>query len=194
MANLTHPKMMKGREVSRNTNNAPQHYVVENMQDTNLEETDLDDKLAQFEGTAVKKPVGPAIENKPLSDDKINKSLENLIFIGRHTKEIELGGHKFELSTLTHRENNEIISEMMSMGDAADLFTIRVLTLAFALRKIDGVALDNIPMDVEFDDKLQKRMTIVDYLQLGVVERLHLAYDAMVKESSSAVFGEEVKN
>jgi hypothetical protein len=201
MANLTHPKMMRGRESPKTTANAPQSYVVEDMTH-NMPDEDLDRKLAEFEGKTtdnanerpVERPVPPAVETKVPTDKDRVKALENLIFIGRHTKEVDLGGHKFELGTLTHRENNDIVAELMNLGDAADLFTVRVLTLAYALRKIDGVELDDMPIDLEFNDRMHKRMTIIDYLQLGVVERLHKAYEEMVKESTESVFGEKIKN
>lgn len=200
MVNLTHPKMMKGRDTPKTTPQA-QSYVVDNMSGGEPD-ADFDRRLAEFEGTAlsepqqieVQRPVPPAVETKVMNEAQVQKALEDLIFIGRYTKEVELGGHKFELGTLTHRENNDIVAELMTLGEAADLFTVRVLTLAFALRKIDGVTLNDMPIDMEFEDNLQKRMTIIDYLQLGVVERLHKAYEEMVGESESAVFGENVKN
>ncbi len=198
MAKITHPEMKRGRDVQNSNQTSAETYIVDDKSDTK-EATDvaLDERIAEFEGTAIeeKKPTGiefPLPPKKPEAD--IQKALEKLIFMGRHSKEVDFAGHKFEISTLSHKENNDIVGELMNFGEAADLFTIRVLTLAYALRKIDGSPLDEIDVIGGFDSDFHKRMSIIDNLQLSLVERLHAEYEKLVKEADDVIYGETIKN
>jgi len=201
MAKITHPGMKRGRDVPKSNQPEAKTFVVDDMTGANEApvEPSIDDRLAEFEGGQKEavEPVAPAETsmtkpNKP--EINITKSLEKLIFMGRHSKVLEFADHKFEISTLTHKENNEIVNELMGFGEAADLFTIRILTLAYSLRSIDGINLADIEVDGEFESTLDKQMAIVDHLQLSLVERLYAAYEALVKEADEVVYGENVKN
>ncbi len=197
MAKITHPEMKRGRDVQNSNQPKADTYVVNDKSDAKeATDTVLDERIAEFEGTPVEeKSAGiefPLPPKKPEPD--IQKALEKLIFMGRHSKEIDLVGHKFEISTLSHKENNAIVAELMNFGEAADLFTIRVLTLAYALRKIDGASLDETELVGDLESDFHKRMTIIDNLQLSLVERLHAEYEKLVKEADDVVYGETIKN
>ncbi len=198
MAKITHPEMKRGRDVQKFNQPSAETYVVDDKSNTKeTTDTVLDERIAEFEGTPVEEKKSTGIEfplppKKPEPD--VQKALEKLIFMGRHSKEIELVGHKFEISTLSHKENNDIVGELMNFGEAVDLFTIRVLTLAYALRKIDDVSLDETELVGDFKSDFHKRMTIIDNLQLSLVERLHTAYEKLVKEADEVVYGETIKN
>lgn len=184
--------MRRGREANsaQNVKQQQKSYVVEDFTKEDLSDEDLDNKINEFESGSSTEYS----ESYRPNQNKMNKSLENLIFMGRHSKEIELAGHKFEISTLTHRENNDVMGELVNFGDAADLFTIRVLTLAHALKKIDGICLNDIDINEDFSSNYHKRMTIVDNLQLALVEKLYKSYEELVKESNDIIEGETVKN
>jgi hypothetical protein len=203
MNKITHPDMSRGKTIPTQNQPERQNFVVEDMSSGVPEaSTDIDQKLSEFETpaepeqeakqTIVTSPIPFTFPDK--SEDELKKSLEKLIFMGRHNKELEIVGHKFEISTLTHKENNEIVKFLMRLGEAADLFTIRVLTLAYCLRSIDGMSLDDIDVSGQFESNFQKRMTIIDNMQLGMVERLYAAYEVLVKEADEIVYQEKIKN
>lgn len=197
MSRLEHPDMgqTKQPQSSRNVPQ-PQSYMVDD-QTTPDGPPDppaptIDDRLAQFEVLAPE-PTGteyPLPPKKPIS-----KTLEKLIFIGKTTEEVEIDDVKFELSTLTNKEHGEIVKAMYRFSEAADLFTVRVLTLANALKKIDGLSIDDIEIEGEFEDNFHKRMSIIDYLQLSVVEELFDKYEGLIKEEDEASEEDkEIKN
>ncbi len=180
MSKLTHPDMNPTREAPAKTK--PQTFVVDDA--TRTAPPTIDERMAQFEAPSHPQPSGmeyPLPPKKPVS-----QALEKLIFIGRLTDEVEIAGIKFEISTLTNKENNQIVKMMYNFSDAADLFTLRVLTLANAVRKIDGVTLDDLDIEGEFESDFHKRMSIIDNLQISVVSTLYEAYEKLTGE------GEEV--
>ena len=206
MTKITHSTMSRGgKDISMPRDETKMH-IIDDMSDATTvttEDDELDRKLAEFEGVDNTPPTidtppkdAPTTYNAPKkqSSEEQKKVLESLIFMGRHTKNIEIADHKFEISTLTHKEHNNIVKELMTFGDAADLFTIRILTLAYAIRSIDGIPLGDFDIGGEFESEYHKRTTIVDSLQLALVEKLHDAYEEMVEEAESVVYHEAVKN
>ena len=165
----------------------PQTYVVDDATDEN----NIDAELAQFSAPSIINTINIP---KPPSE-KISKALEDLIFIGRLTEEIEIDEAKFEISTMTNKEHNQVIKQMYKFSEASDLFTMRSLTLANALRKINSVALEDIDIGKEFETAYLKRLAIVEHLQLSVVEKLYEAYEKLVGvEDETNKETEELKN
>ena len=105
-----------------------------------------------------------------------------------------MAGHKFGMSTITNRENTELSARIMQIGEAADLLTLRVFTLAFAVREIDSIKLKDIEIEGEFETDTDHNIAIIDNMQVGLVTRLYVKYDELVKESDAIVYGEAIKN
>jgi hypothetical protein len=197
MAKITHSKMGRVPSPAQSAG-GKEVYVVDDMSEQSEIDT-VDQRLAEFEApsTLENAPEDVAVEFKmpPRQNSETQKkTLESLIFMGRHSKEVEIADHKFEISTLTHKEHNNIVKELMTFGDAADLFTIRVLTLAYAVKSIDDVSLDDLDIGGDFENDYHKRTTIIDNLQLALVERLNAEYEKMVEEAESVVYHEAIKN
>lgn len=186
MTKITHSDMSRG-QVPVPTQTSNQNFVVEDFSET---QSSVDEQLAEFEGTAEKPVVIPQLP-KISPDDQ--RKLESLIFMGRLSKEVDIAGHKFEMCTLTHRENNEIMIRLMKIGDTADIFTVRILTLAYVVKKIDCISLDTINIEGNFDSIIDKKMSIIDQMQLSLVERLYLAYESLLKEADETIYGEKIK-
>lgn len=197
MSTLSHPEIGHAKETpSSKKQPKPQTYVVDDQTTPagppGPSAPTIDDRLAQFNAPAQE----PAETEYPLPPKKpISKMLEKLIFIGRTTEEVEIDGIKFELSTLTNKEHGEIVKAMYRFSEAADLFTVRILTLANALKKIDGMLIDDVELDGDFEDAFHKRISIIDYLQLSVVEELFNKYEELVGEEDEATDEDkEIKN
>ncbi|KKL98110.1 hypothetical protein LCGC14_1827710 [marine sediment metagenome] len=193
---LSHPDMGQTKQPVVQNSPRSQTYVVDDQttptEPYNPPTPTIDDRLAQFETPAEE----PTVTEYPLPPKKsISKTLEKLIFIGKTTEEVEIDGIKFELSTLTNKEHGEIVKAMYRFSEAADLFTVRVLTLANALKKIDGLSIEDIEIEGDFEDNFHKRMSIIDYLQLSVVEELFDKYEGLIKEEDEASEEDkEIKN
>lgn len=189
MNKITHPSMGTVRE-TKPTRIPPQTYVVDDPTQKIVSDP-MTERLAQFE--APPEPQMHAVESP--AKKRISETLEKLIFIGRLSKEVEIGGAKFEISTLLNREHDQVVRRMYEFTNPGDLFFLRVLTLANAIKTIDGMSIDDIEIDGEFTSDFDKRVAIVDYLQLSVVEKLYDAYEQLLKEEKGASENsEEIKN
>jgi len=219
---ITHPSMRTNKPASP-SGNKPEVYVVE---DASNDLQQLDDKLKQFERSEVPQFVEEPImqvESQPVENaqpeptpqvirpqavaprqlataltPELKRKAESLIFFGRMTKDVEIAGHKYQLSTLTSREQTEILKALYSVADAADLFTVRSYTLANALKSVDGILIDNADVfedetDETFTSKFHRRVAVLDHMQLMVIERLYNEYNELIKESESVVTGSAIK-
>jgi len=179
--------MGRAREIpsSASRQQAPQQqtYIVDDAIGASGQTTL--DEMKQFEEQVSKE--------MPKEEPQIDKRLEDLLFLGKITKEIEILGHKFEISTLSHREHNDIVKQLYKVGESADLFTIRVITLANVLKTVDGTPLSEMQIAGDFDSDFSKRTFIIDGMQLGIVERLYDEYNKLLKESDTLVSGEVIK-
>lgn len=202
MTKITHPSMRSAKPSAVAKATKQETFVVGDASGGPQKEpapSAIDEHLKQFE-----KPKAPIpqyadgdtkfpVPQKTAEEKK--QSIERLIFMGRDTKVVEAAGHKFELSTMTHREHNEIVKMLYSFGDAADLFTVRILTLANVLRKIDDMPIDEIDIDGEFESAYQRRISIIDHLQVALVTKLHEEYEKLIAENNKLLEGnEEIKN
>jgi len=182
MAKMTHPSMRRAGEKSVQTK-APKAYVVEDASSDKL-----DEQLKDFEQP---KEVQQFESSVP---PERKKKLESLVFLGKLSKDVKIMDHTFTLQTLTNKENNDIMKALYVFGDGADLFTIRVLTLANALKAVNGEPLGAIEIDGEFESDFHKRIAIIDDMQLLVIEKLYDAYNELLEECDKLVGGgEEIK-
>jgi hypothetical protein len=179
MAALTHSSMGKNPTIqSEPTPKKIESLVVED--------------LSAFEGTpAVEVAQVPVPKQSTLSEgDK--KKMEDVLFMGRTAQIVEVVGHKFELSTLTHKEYNTLIKEL-GKKETANTFDIRTCTLAFALRSIDGIKLEDLPTEMEYASVIDKRVDLIDNMQLKVIERLFAEYDKLSTEADKLVAADNLK-
>lgn len=215
MATITHPSM-KGRAVGTSALNKQEGAIPQKTYVVDDATQNIDERLEQFSGapqqeSLSERPLMPPaqaleqareafVSKPPETPKKIEdrKKLESILFLGRLTKTIDFAGHRFEISTLTNREQNDIVRELYNFSEGADLFIIRTLTLANSLKSIDGIKLDD--MDVYSDDeeaqfasKYQRRKDIVDNLQLSVVEKVYEEYTKLLQENDSLIAGDAIK-
>ena len=209
MAVITHPSVKRAVGTSAlNKPEVPQTYVVEDPTQN------IDRHLEQFNSpqeALSERPLMPTTEmlerakeaavirevSNPKKDEE-RKKLESILFLGRLTKTIDLAGHKFEISTVTNKEQNDIVRELYGFSEGADLFIIRTLTLANALKSIDGVKLDAMDLfteeeESEFKSKFHRRMAIVDNMQLSIVEKVYDEYTKLLKEGEELTAGDAIK-
>lgn len=183
---ISHPSMRRAKVDPKQTPK-PEVYVVENANKTDI--------LAANEQAALHKAEEPKEIGKKTS------LLEDLLFLGSTKQEVIIGKLKFEISTLTQNEGSALMKELYNTDGVADLFTIRVLTLAYAIKTINGVAFDEVPLgssqeEADFETVLAKKIFILGKMQKSVVEKIHEEYGELVDKSENALgdSGDELKN
>jgi len=127
-----------------------------------------------------------------MSEEKKSR-LNNLLFLGKLNTNVEINGMNIEVSTLNNKEHNSLIKKLYAIGTDVDLITIRAITLAFALRTIDGVKFDDIDVEQEFESDYDKKIFVLDNMQLSVVEKLYSEYIKLVDESKKITSSGDIK-
>lgn len=201
MAKITHPSMrQRGRDSSAQNSVPPtKNYIVEDeTSPSSNEETEIDEHLRQFEAPSQpprQDSASNALPDKtaiPVPVDP-KKTLESLIFTGRMEKDVEIFDNTYRVTTLSHKEHNYIVKALYNFGDTSDLFTIRVLTLASALKSINDVLLDDIEVPGDFESVFDRKKEIIDNLQLSVVEKLYDEYSGLIEEGDKLISEKEIK-
>jgi hypothetical protein len=189
---VAHPSMRRAKvEPKKNKMPEPEVYVVENETEQPHENVDI---LAANEQAIIHKSELPTPTPSPRKNE--TSLLEDLLFLGCAKKEIEIGKIKFEISTLTQKENSELVKELYKASDGADLFIIRAITLAYAIKHINGVPFDEVPLasmeeEAQFETVLSKKLYILEKMQKNIIEKLHDEYVGLVENSDKALGGDE---
>lgn len=120
--------------------------------------------------------------------------LRSLIFLGSLTQTVKIGGFSFEVSTLTTSQQRDVMKDIMSHGDATErMLDIKPLTMAYSVKSINGVPLEDLCDDPAKKTITEKRLDVMMQMQTVVVERLYQVYDDLVTRSGKEIGLEDLK-
>lgn len=178
---VSHPSMRRAKmEQRQSTTQKPEVYVVDNAD--SVSQSANEDILSVNERASEEKAKIVKVETET------RNLLEALLFAGRATRKVEISGLKFEISTLTQKENSDLVKELYKASDGADLFIIRAITMAYAIKSVNGVPFDEVPLgsiqeEAQFETALDKKLYLLEKMQKNVVEKLHDEYIDLVDKS-----------
>lgn len=121
------------------------------------------------------------------------RAIEQVLFAGRITKTVDVCGVKFVISTLSHKEHNEITKKIYAFGDAADMFVLRSLFLAQSVKDINGKKIEQVVFNHSGSNDFQAKVDFIDSMQLKVVEKLYKEYKELTDEVDKLFGGETLK-
>ena len=139
--------------------------------------------------------VSKSGEQEQMEDAKVVNldNLREVMLLGRLTEVVKVSGFSFELCTLSTREQKEIINKIMSMQTDNKMLDIRPVTLAFSLKSINGVSLENLSENLELSDPVEKRIDVILNMQTNLVDKLFKTYEKLLEESNRQIGLEEIK-
>ena len=121
-------------------------------------------------------------------------NLKELIFLGRIEKIVSVGGYKFKISTISGKQQMEIIAKTMLYDENERLSRMRNATLAEAIVSVNGVPLEDLSGDSNNDvDVMTQKMNIIGGWQTTILEKLFSEYDALTRASKEAMEGDSLK-
>jgi len=181
---VTHPSMRRAK-AQQSEQPKQEVYVVENSYNSG----------SYTDNTNVQThPGNTEVRADTNTDSKVTDMLESLLFLGRVSKTVEIDNMKFEISTLTQKENTVLVKGIYGLaGDSSDLFTIRTITLPYVIKSINNTPLEDLPVEGEFETVYDKKLAIVEQMQRSVVEKLHDEYISLTEESDGIINGEKIK-
>jgi hypothetical protein len=133
------------------------------------------------------------------AEDKANDvlaldDLKSLIYLGRLTKIVQIGGFSFEVSTLTTAQQRDVMRTIMSDGDATErMLDIKPLTMSYSVMSVNGVDLETLCGDPSITDIQSRRLNVMLNLQSVLLEKLYREYDELVSRSGKEIGIDDLK-
>tara|TARA_B100000700_G_scaffold318695_1_gene412392 strand:+ start:153 stop:629 length:477 start_codon:yes stop_codon:yes gene_type:complete len=122
------------------------------------------------------------------------EDLRSLIFLGKLTKTVKLGGFSFEISTLTTAEQRDVMTTIMTDGDATRrMLDVKPLTMSYSVQSVNGVPLEELCNDDSITSVQSRRLEVMLSLQSVLLEKLYTEYDELVARSSKELGIEDLK-
>lgn len=122
-----------------------------------------------------------------------SSEIRNLVLFGRIIEDFKIGGYTFKLSTLSNRQQKDIVKRLVKLDNEERLTNIKTFTLSEAIISVNGVDLIDL---YEGNQKLspeEKKHEIISDFQSGLVEKLFSKYEKMVEKSNSVFENGEMK-
>lgn len=116
-----------------------------------------------------------------------SKTLRDLIFLGRVSRNVEILGHTFELQTLNAMQQKEVYSELMD-GEDARVSEIKPIILSKSITAINGALTSDLAANEGIDI-----FDIISSWQVNLIDRLYDEYEKMVADSNKEVSIDSVK-
>lgn len=115
----------------------------------------------------------------------MRKSLEELIFLGRLTREVIIFGKKWVLSTLEASEQKDATSATSGLEPVVRVLALKMEILARSLTKIDDMELNS----------LSEKLDFIKKLQMPLIDKLFSEYEKLLKEQEEIIGNpDELKN
>lgn len=125
---------------------------------------------------------------------KINSSdFKDLVLLGKLSEEIDISGYTFKVSTLTAREQKNIMKHIMSLDEMDRILGSKAVAVAYSVQSINDVPMSNVSEDSEGETEMDRRLDFILGLQSSVIERLYSKYESLVDRSSQEVGLESLK-
>jgi hypothetical protein len=121
--------------------------------------------------------------------------LKSLIFLGKIIKPVKIGGFSFEITTLTTSQQRDVMSTIMSDGDATQrMLDIKPLTMSYSVLSVNGVDLETLCTDNSITDLQERRLSVMMNIQSVVLEKLYREYDNLVTRSGKDIGIDDLKD
>ena len=117
------------------------------------------------------------------------KGLENLIFLGANTRDIQLGEFSFTLSTLSAKQQEIIFKSALDILEQERILFFKKGVLASSIKRINGRPLSSYLEE----DTFQARIELVETLQQSVFDLLFEELDEITSEAGKILTAENLK-
>ncbi len=117
------------------------------------------------------------------------RGLEDLIFLGASTRDVQIGDFTFTLGTLSAREQDEIFREAIKLPETERVFFFKKAILACSIKKINGKNMSSYIDDVD----INSRINVVMSLQQSVFDYLFSEVDKLTEETSKSLTEDNLK-
>ena len=115
------------------------------------------------------------------------KLLKNIMTLGRHSEVVDIGGIKFEIGTLTEKENSELLSSLISLDEQTRVVMTKSYAVAMSIQKINEESFEDVLDYMEdipdsITTMFSKKVYFINCLQTKVVDKLFEEYSKFSDE------------
>jgi len=133
------------------------------------------------------------VSEAPPSKKMTIKNLKDLIFLGRIERDVACGECSFSMKSITAEDQRNMIAKVIKLPDDLRLLNAKIISLAFSVDRVNGVPLEDIAEEGDFEDDFDKKISVIKNLQISVVNKLFKNYEEIIEESNSQIEITEVK-
>lgn len=131
-------------------------------------------------------------EEVSVSSNKIS-DLKNLILLGKLTEKVNVGGFLFTISTLSAKENANVLRFLMKAEEVDRVLLSKAIAVSFSVKEINAVPLAELSVDHEGETEEQKNLAFILDMQATLVEKIFVEYEKLVEKSGEEVGFDIVK-
>lgn len=133
--------------------------------------------------------------NETKSNTIAPADLEQLIFLGCIEDSKTISGFRFDLKTLTGKEQNDVWLSVSFLGNETKFFVVKVAFLARAIIAVNGRSLDTLYSGKDFRElsKEQQCLRVVESWQDTLINELYDFYSQLVERSKKAINEDALK-
>ncbi len=127
-------------------------------------------------------------------EDELSKrrhlaNVRQLIFLGRTEDTVSIEGFDFKISSLTSRQQRDIMIEIMKSDDDSKIADMRSVVLSRAVISVNEIPFEELYAEDDADElnAIEKRKRVLFDMQYSVVEELFVKYNQLTAESNEAL-------
>jgi hypothetical protein len=120
-------------------------------------------------------------------------NLRDLLYVGKLKKEVNIAGFQFVVTTLSTRQQKDLVQKIMKADQDDRILDLKPITLSYAIESVNGSSLDLLCDDPSIKDPSDKRISVLFQFQTSLVEKLFKVYEELIESSNKEVGLEEIK-
>jgi hypothetical protein len=124
-------------------------------------------------------------ESEVKKDTNIHPGLRSLVLLGRMSEDVVFGEYTFKISTLTSKQQKDILKRFFLLTNEEKVANIKIQTLSEAISTVNDMPLESLYYGEEELDSQGKKMAVILELQSNVIDKLFERFEELNKKSGS---------
>jgi hypothetical protein len=119
------------------------------------------------------------------ADRSIPDGLVDLVLFGKLSEKITFGKYVFEITTLSNKQQREILKRMIPLSNEDKFLNLKIFTLTEAIASVNGQPLEQLYFGDNKDlSSFEKRIEFISVLQSSIVDKVFEKYEQLLKKSN----------
>jgi|TARA_R110001583_G_scaffold16234_16_gene66327 hypothetical protein len=132
-------------------------------------------------------------DNERAAPSKTYSDLQDLVYLGRISEDVEFSGFTFRVRTLSTGQQRQLVERIMLLTEAERFARVRDYTMAQAVETVNNVPLEKLCTDDTIDNEYEKRLSVISGWQSVLVDTLYKEYEKLFEKSSNSFLESDLK-